>query len=166
MDTDRPEETLDEVWFEAQHVVRSRVRHAIREHLASPVGGAGLHILSHIMRAGAVSPSELAARLDIRSSTIAAHLDRLEEAGWLRREPLPGAPNRVQATLTEAGREAYHRYLELRREVVEEFLSPLAREDRETLARIIGSALQNVRAVHRQRRAGRHGARSCHGGKS
>ena len=161
------EEPLDEIWFEVQHLIRSQVRHAIRDGLPSPVGGAGLHILSHVMRTGPVSPSELADRLDIRSSTIAAHLDRLEEAGWLQRDAVPGAPSRVQVTVTEKGRDAYARFLELRRQVVERFLEPLPAADREALRHMLATALRQAREVHHHRRAGRHAhhTRSSEGGR-
>jgi len=147
--------SLDEIWFEAQHVVRNRVRHSIREHVPGSVGGGGFHLLSHVIQAGPVSPSELAARLDIRSSTIANHLDRLEEAGWIVREAVSGTSTRVQVRATAPGEEAYRRYLELRRTVLEGFLEPLGDDERALFSRLLERALEHADRWPPRRRAGR-----------
>ena len=148
------EESLDALWLEAQRVVRHRIRHALQDQIPGAVGGGGLRILGHVVQAGTLSPADLVHRFDIRSSTITAHLDRLEAAGWLRREPALGTPSRIQVTATEAGRDTYRRYLAIRQQVVEHFLEPLAETEREALRRMLAEVLEPVRAPLRHGRRG------------
>jgi DNA-binding MarR family transcriptional regulator len=53
------------------------------------------------------SPGELAANLDLSSGAMTSRLDRLEEAGLVRRLPDPGDRRGVVVELTPSGREAY-----------------------------------------------------------
>ena len=150
------EESLDALWLEAQRVVRHRIRHALQDQIPGAVGGGGLRILGHVVLAGALSPADLVHRFDIRSSTITAHLDRLEAAGWLRRDPSPGTPSRIQVTATDAGRDTYARSLAIRRAVVERFLEPLAESERESLRRMLAVVLEPARSGVRHGRPGGH----------
>jgi DNA-binding HxlR family transcriptional regulator len=65
-----------------------------------------LGLLSLIASRGTVRFTELRSRLgDVSSSTLAARLADLEQAGLIARTVHPGAPPRVQYSLTERGRE-------------------------------------------------------------
>jgi MarR family transcriptional regulator, organic hydroperoxide resistance regulator len=73
----------------------------------SPVlASRGLHpgqdlMLSALWREDGISQAELAARLGIEAPTVSRALERLERAGYVRREPGRGRSRRVY--LTEAG---------------------------------------------------------------
>jgi len=136
MDQD-PWAALDERWHEVQRRLRNRVRRMVRDRWAGPVGGAAFQILGTLLREGPASPADLAARLDIRSSTMSAHLDRLEEAGWVERQPVAGASGRLRVVSTEAGREAFAEYLARRRAIVAEVFGRLDESERRELERLL-----------------------------
>jgi DNA-binding MarR family transcriptional regulator len=136
MDQD-PWAALDERWHEVQRRVRNRVRRMVRDRWAGPVGGAAFQILGTLLQEGPASPADLAARLDIRSSTMSAHLDRLEEAGWVERQPVAGASGRLRVVSTEAGREAFAEYLARRRAIVAEVFGRLDDSERRELERLL-----------------------------
>jgi DNA-binding MarR family transcriptional regulator len=53
------------------------------------------------------SPSELASELELSSGAMTSRLDKLEEAGLVRRRPDPKDRRGVQLELTDKGRELY-----------------------------------------------------------
>lgn len=109
--------------FDTWHwAVAGRLRRRVREVLGEPSGGAAFKLLALVAEEPR-SPSELAARLQVRTSTMTVQLDRLEDAGWVRREPV-GTAGRVRVVCTEAGRQALARYAGLRLEVWRELLEP------------------------------------------
>lgn len=57
-------------------------------------------------------PSELAARILVTSGTLTPMLDRLEAAGFVRREPNPGDRRSVHVVLTDEGERAAVEYQE------------------------------------------------------
>ncbi len=145
MDGERLQQ-LDQHWHDAHRQVRNRVRRMLRESLASPVGGAGYQILALVIGQGPLSPSDLANHMEIRTSTVAAHLDRLEEAGWLERRPAALGSARVSVVANEAGRRAYEQFLERRRAVLAEFLAPLSDGQSRELAEILDVLVHASRA--------------------
>ena len=120
---------------EFRRCLRVRVRRAVRESLGLGVGGAAFRIIETVLLRGPLSPSELAAVLEVRTSTMAAHLDRLEELGWARREP--AGTNRVRVSITDAGRGALEHYVSLRRAVLAEVLRPLSPRQAAHFARLL-----------------------------
>ena len=65
-----------------------------------------LGLLSLVANSGAVRFNELRSRLGaVSSSTLAARLSDLEEAGLIERAVHPDTPPRVEYSLTERGRE-------------------------------------------------------------
>jgi len=58
---------------------------------------------------GRTSPGELASELDISSGAMTSRLDRLEEAGLIRRLRDPEDRRSVVVEITDAGREAWDR---------------------------------------------------------
>jgi DNA-binding MarR family transcriptional regulator len=141
-------ENLDQLWHEVQRAVRTEVGRALREAMPAAPGGRAFGIISLLRRHGPLSPSDLAHRTDVRTSTMTAHLDRLEELGWVRRDRIPGGGARVEVKMTPAGEEAFTRYLEIRRLVFLRFLDPLESDERIRLAR----TLDRVATAHRARR--------------
>lgn len=137
---------LDRDLEEFRQLLRRRVRSAVRTALGDIVGLPALHLVGVLSQNGPMSPSELAARLEIRTSTMTAHLDRLEELGWAARESGPVGPSRLRVVLTADGARAHERYVEARRRVVRDLLAPLAPEQMQDLARALRAlvAAQNL----------------------
>jgi DNA-binding MarR family transcriptional regulator len=132
---------LDAALEEVRRRLRVRLRRELHAVGSEFVGG-GFQILAQLTRAGAQSPSELADALELRTSTMTAHLDRLEESGFVRRQPRPagGGAARVEVRLTNAGETAYERYLETRRRVLREVLAGVDAADLRRLADVLGQA--------------------------
>jgi len=124
--------------------LRRRLRTRLQRDGASggPHLGRGFHILAHLIEggSGAGSPTELADTSGVRTSTMAAHIDRLEEAGYVRRSPRD-ASGRVEVRVTPEGRDAYRRYLEVRQSVLRDILAPLAPAQTRQLADLLARAL-------------------------
>lgn len=129
-------EALDSGLEELRRRLRVRLRREMHRSGGEFIGG-GMHILSYLVRAGSASPSEIADSLEVRTSTMAAHLDRLEAAGYVRRAPRANG-TRVDVRLTPLGEAAHARYLDTRRQVLREVLSPLDEEERVRLADLLG----------------------------
>lgn len=73
------------------------MHHAIAERL-------GLHPTDHkvadiLSRGGPLTPGEIAERTGLSSGAVTGVIDRLEEAGWVRREPDPSDRRRVHVRL-------------------------------------------------------------------
>lgn len=132
---------IDSDLEEFRRRLRVRVRRSLREALGDAVGGAAFRVVRELRQRGPMSPADLSALLEVRSSTMAAHLDRLEDLGWARRETLSGT-NRVRVVVTDAGSIALERYTAVRRAVLEEALRPLSHEQLSALADALRAALQ------------------------
>jgi len=131
---------LDADLEEFRRCLRVRVRRAVRESLGLTVGGPAFRIVEALAAGGSASPSELAAALEVRTSTMAAHLDRLEELGWVRREP--AGTNRVRVLATDAGRVALDQYVSLRRAALAEVLRPLSPEEMAGFAGLVRACVK------------------------
>jgi DNA-binding MarR family transcriptional regulator len=132
--------------------VRRRLRVRLRRELHASGGefvGGGFQILAQLARAGAQSPSELADALEVRTSTMTAHLDRLEDAGFVRRRPRAagGGAARLEVHITAAGEDAYARYLETRRRVLRDVLAALGETELGALADLLGRAVKDRAAT-------------------
>ncbi len=130
-------ETLDRDLEEFRRRLRVHVRRATREAMGEAVGNAAFHIIEALERRGPMSPSDLASALQVRTSTMTAHLDRLEDLGWVLREVAAPGTNRVRVLVTEAGLGAIRRYVALRRGVLHDLLSPLPPEQLQALAQAL-----------------------------
>lgn len=147
---------IDTEFDRFRQALSTRLRRRARELLGDAAGGASFHVLDVLARGQALSPSELAALREVRTSTMTVQLDRLEAAGWVQREPgCAGGTGRVVVTITPAGRAVLERYRVLRREVLEELLSPLAPEQVAHLGEALGRATAALRC---ERPAGPGGA--------
>jgi DNA-binding MarR family transcriptional regulator len=91
---------------------------------------------------GPISQREVAERTGIDASDVVDLVDRLEQAGYVRRERDERDRRRYALELTPQGRDAIERFARVAREVDKAVLSVLDPEERDTLrslmARIIG----------------------------
>ena len=135
-------ETLDRDLEEFRRHLRVRLRRAVRNSLGQSAGSPAFHIVEKLVSTGPLSPAELAAAMEVRTSTMAAHLDRLEELGWAQRGPAGSGTNRVRVWATPAGRRACEQYAALRRGVLSALLEPLGPEHLEAFAAALRLCVQ------------------------
>src|SRR3954454_22916123 len=83
---------------------------AFDEHLG-PVGGSGAAwlVLSSLKNGEHRTQGDLAAAMGIRQPTLTHHLDGLERAGLVTRDPAPDNRRVQRVTLTEAGEQLFVR---------------------------------------------------------
>ncbi|HWY59139.1 MAG TPA: MarR family winged helix-turn-helix transcriptional regulator [Terriglobales bacterium] len=87
-------------------------------------------ILVHLNETDPVTPTELAAHLSVRGSTLSAAIQRLEELGYLQRKKMPRDRRTVALTLTPQGAKAMAETSVLDSERVEGVLAKLKRDER------------------------------------
>ncbi len=138
---DEDVEMLDRNLETFRRRLRTRVRRALRETVGEGPGRGAFAVLEGLIAEGPAAPATLAARLEVRTSTMTAHIDRLAELGWARRESAVKGSNRIQVTVTEEGRNAYERYLAIRRQALGSLVEHLPAPERRTLARLLGKAV-------------------------
>lgn len=113
---------------------RCGIRHAVFE------------VLLKLSHAGPHAMGDLAGELILTSGGMTRIVDRMEDAGLVRREPAPGDRRRQLVELTAAGRakldEALHVHAETLRE---HFAGPLTDDQR----RVLVDALRTLRATAR-----------------
>lgn len=139
---EEPELTaVDAAIEEFRRRLRARVRRALRESPGQSVGSPAFHLVETLITRGPLSPADLAALLEVRTSTTAAHLDRLGELGWVRREPAGAA--RVRVSVTPAGRQAFEHYVAIRRGVLAQMLRPLVPAQVRALAEALRACVED-----------------------
>ena len=79
------------------------------------------------------TPGKLARRMELSSGAITNRLDRLEEAGLVRRLPDPSDRRGVIVELTEKGRETYHNAVGVQAKKEELITSALSEREKEQL---------------------------------
>ena len=86
-------------------------------------------ILVHLNETVPVTPTELAAHLSVRGSTLSAAIRRLEQLGYLQRKKMPQDRRIVALTLTPQGAKAMAKTSVLDAERVEAVLARLNRSE-------------------------------------
>jgi DNA-binding transcriptional ArsR family regulator len=66
------------------------------------MGMTDMQFMTHLQREGAITPGRLAQLTDLSSGTVSGVLERLEAAGYVRRERDPGDRRKVLVHLDEA----------------------------------------------------------------
>ncbi|MEU8119697.1 MarR family transcriptional regulator [Spirillospora sp. NPDC049024] len=122
---------------------RCGIRHAVFEVLLRLSGAGG----DCAGEDGAVSMGGLAGELILTSGGMTRIIDRMEEAGLVRREPAPGDRRRQLVGLTPAGRAKLDEALAVHAETLRRhFAGPLAEEQR----RVLVDALRVLRTTARE----------------
>ncbi|WP_157254341.1 MarR family winged helix-turn-helix transcriptional regulator [Nonomuraea typhae] len=114
-----------------------------RYRVAAELSKLGLHVgqemlLNQLWREDGLSQGELIARLGVEPPTVTKTIQRLERAGFVRREPDPMRPRLSHVHLTEAGRALRAPVEEIWERNDREVLAQLEPEDRKTLVRLVG----------------------------
>lgn len=94
-------------------------------------------LLSELWAEDGLSQSELIARLGVEPPTVSGTVQRLEQAGFVRREPDPANRRVSRVYLTDAGRGLEEPVRMALREAEEQLLDGLSAADRRTLATLL-----------------------------
>lgn len=86
-------------------------------------------LLTHLLKSGALTMTELASRRSVALNTTTALVDRLVAAGLVERQSDPADRRLVRAATTEKGRLLVAGLRDARRQVVREMLERLSDED-------------------------------------
>ncbi len=101
-------------------------------------------LLANVSRAGGLSITELAARLEMDRTTLTRNLGPLEKAGWLR--VLPGADLRSRAVeITPAGRRLFEEARPLWQAAERDLRRRMGQEESQALRNLLDSTLANLR---------------------
>lgn len=95
-------------------------------------------ILATLRRAGAgLTPTQLMQSVVLSSGAMTSRLDRLEEAGWLKREADPADRRGVKVVLTKKGREVIDAATETRFAEAAKSMPPLSAKETRELAGLL-----------------------------
>lgn len=120
--------------------------------------GLGIHefnALSALRRIGPphqMTPTELSHALLFTSGGLSKLLERLERAGYIRRERDTRDRRVTVVCITESGREVQERAIRAHLENEEELLAPLAAADRQLIADVLQSLLVSLELADVRRR--------------
>jgi MarR family transcriptional regulator, lower aerobic nicotinate degradation pathway regulator len=94
-------------------------------------------LLGFLWRQDGQSQAELSQRSQIDRTTMGGLVDRLEKEGLVRRAPHPEDRRAYQIFLTQKGKGLEQELSAIAKEVIADFVSPITREEHETLIRIL-----------------------------
>lgn len=101
-------------------------------------------VMMHLWDAGAVRQSELIKVLDLDPSTVTKMLQRLEQAGHVRRRPDPADRRAVLVEATDVSCDLLERVERAWRDLEEHTLAGLTPAERHELARLLGRVEANL----------------------
>jgi DNA-binding MarR family transcriptional regulator len=121
-------------------------------------GGASLartKLLIFVERQGPARAADIAEYLALAPRTVTEGIDTLERAGLVRRDPDQNDRRVKWISITAAGRKAITETEPLRQRLVEEIYGALSKDERETLAKILGKLSSAVDALEAAEGQGR-----------
>jgi len=139
----------------------------LSDHLRRRVGDAlaplglglwGFDVLATLRRQGPpfrLTPTELSQATMLTSGAMTNRLDRLEEAGLVRRDRNPDDRRGVLVVLTGAGHELVDRAVAIRFQEAAAAVAPLTAQERETTAALLGKLLASLELESSERPAPR-----------
>jgi len=98
-------------------------------------------VLGYLARNEGINQSGLADLLEIKPMTLVRQIDRMEEDGWIERQPQPGDRRARRLVLTDKARPILARVLDLSNEIRTEAFAGLSRQEGRQL-------LELLRRVH------------------
>src|SRR5947209_14574017 len=105
-------------------------------------------VLGYLARNEGINQAGLADLLEIKPMTLVRQIDRMEEDGWIERQPQPGDRRARRLVLTDKARPILARILDLSNEVRSESFAGLSREEGkqliELLRRVHGNLSERV----------------------
>lgn len=94
-------------------------------------------LLGFLWRQDGQSQAELSQRSQIDRTTMGGLVDRLEKEGLVRRAPHPEDRRAYRILLTQKGKGLEQELSAIAKEVIDDFVSPITREEHEALIRIL-----------------------------
>lgn len=101
-------------------------------------------VLLHLSNNEGISQSRLAEIIEVERMTLGRLIDRLEAAGWVRRQPDPGDRRVKHLYLAKDAEPTLREMLAITSDALERALSGLAAEDRQQLAIHLARIKENV----------------------
>lgn len=101
-------------------------------------------VLAHLRRKDGVTQTTLAQLMDIKPITLARHIDRLEQDGWVRRVDDPTDRRAKQVYLTERATPQLEALQRLGQKVRRQALVGISAEDEEKLVSVLVRIRQNL----------------------
>lgn len=138
-DKDLPAVPSDELSTVAVELVRSasRLTRKVGRVAGKSYSSAAWRVLSDLEQHGPTRISDLAAQQHIRQPSMTTLVRRLEDEGWLEREPDPSDGRAILVRLTSAGTDALNDYRRVAAEQIVPILAEFDETDRRTIARAI-----------------------------
>lgn len=108
--------------------------------------GADFELLATLVRLDrpAVSQKRLMSELDLSAGTISLRIDRLQQHGWVRREPDPADGRGALVSLTGSGRRRFEAAAPEHLANADALLAGLSEEEREQLGMLLGKLLSTL----------------------
>lgn len=103
-----------------------------------------LGLLLAVRRAPGIRVNELAQLLQLSAPTVSVGLRRLEDEGWVRREPDPEDKRSFQLYLTDKAKNFAKRVQEFERKQTGVFLSALSAEEQAQLVHLLDKAITRL----------------------
>jgi len=103
-----------------------------------------LSLLLAVRRTPGIRVNELAQLLELSAPTVSVGLRRLEEEGWVRREPDPQDKRSFHLYLTEKAKNFAKRVQEFERKQTGVFLSALSAQEQAQLVRLLDKAITRL----------------------
>lgn len=123
----------------------------LRRSPRTDVSATGLSVLDRLDTAGPQRVTDLAAAEGVTQPATTALVNRLEESGWVRREPDPEDGRAQRVRLTDHGHERLHRHRSDRSRRIAERLGALDRSDQAALAAALPALRHLVALPTRER---------------
>lgn len=101
-------------------------------------------VLAHLAPRQGINQTALAEILEIENMTVARHIDRLEETGWVERRPDPGDRRAWHLYLTDKARPILDQMEVLAVETQEEAMAGLSPDERRGLLGLLLSMKRNM----------------------
>jgi DNA-binding MarR family transcriptional regulator len=101
-------------------------------------------VLGYLARNEGINQAGLADLLEIKPMTLVRQIDRMEEDGWIERQPQPGDRRARRLVLTDKARPILARILDLSNEVRSESFAGLSREEGKQLIELLRRVHANL----------------------
>lgn len=103
-------------------------------------------LLGHLLHNGPSTQTALAALLEVEPISVSRLIDRMEQGGWLRREPHPDDRRARIVQATEKARAIAPEARQIANAVYDEALSGLSDSDRHVLQAALHKIIENLKA--------------------
>ena len=101
-------------------------------------------VLGYLARNEGINQAGLADLLEIKPMTLVRQIDRMEEDGWIERQPQPGDRRARRLVLTDKARPILARILDLSNEIRAESFAGLSRDEGKQLIELLRRVHANL----------------------